>query len=81
MSEFYRNLWEKNLPRIEALRQAQLAMLNHYDPKSKSLRGAGGTVAVDSEKLTGSQKEGKESSAQRTPPVYWAAFVLSGDWR
>ena len=56
-------------------------MLNGYDPKSKSLRGAGGKVAVDSEKLTRPPKEGKESGAQRTPPVYWAAFVLSGDWR
>ena len=28
MEQFYRNLWEQKLPKLEALRQAQLAVLN-----------------------------------------------------
>ena len=30
MVEFYKNLWERRLPRLESLRQAQLAMINEY---------------------------------------------------
>ncbi|MBS0266234.1 MAG: CHAT domain-containing protein [Planctomycetes bacterium] len=39
MTEFYRNLWEKKLPKLEALRQAQLKMLHEYDPKHAPNRG------------------------------------------
>jgi CHAT domain-containing protein len=81
MTEFYKNLWEKKLPRIEALRQAQLAMLNGYDPKTNSLRGGGETVNVDPKKLAQLPQGGQNVPSQRTPPSYWAAFVLSGDWR
>ena len=81
MTEFYKNLWEKKLPRIEALRHAQLTMLYGYDPKTKSLRGAGETVNVDPKKLARLPQGGQNVPSQRTPPSYWAAFVLSGDWR
>ena len=81
MSEFYKNLWQKKLPGIDALRQAQLAMLNHYDPKSHVLRGAGGPLPLIRRNFADSRSEGKEKSISRTPPVYWAAFVLSGDWQ
>jgi CHAT domain-containing protein len=83
MTEFYKNLWDKtkNVSRIEALRQAQLKMLNHYDAKAGSLRGAGETINVDPKKLRSSRGEDNAESQSRTPPVYWAPFVLSGDWR
>jgi hypothetical protein len=29
MVEFYRNLWERRLPKLQALRQAQLAVMRH----------------------------------------------------
>jgi CHAT domain-containing protein/tetratricopeptide (TPR) repeat protein len=81
MSEFYNNIWERKLPRIEALRQAQIAMLHRYDVKSRTLRGPGGTVPLDVEKLAEARERGSEVPAARTPPLYWAAFILSGDWR
>jgi CHAT domain-containing protein len=81
MGEFYKNLWQKKLPKIEALRQAQLAMLNDYDPEKQQLRGAGEAVSIDPKKLSKSGIESKEQSTSRTPPLHWAAFVLSGDWR
>jgi CHAT domain-containing protein len=89
MEDFYTNLWEKRLTRLEALRQAQLAVL----------RGPG-RVAVRAEQLQrelakldpvvalrgGSKKavplpEGGrvEEKSRRSHPAYWAAFVLSGD--
>jgi CHAT domain-containing protein len=42
MAEFYRNLWEKKLSKLESLRQAQITMLRSYDPKAGKLRGVGG---------------------------------------
>jgi CHAT domain-containing protein/tetratricopeptide (TPR) repeat protein len=72
MTEFYKNLWEKKLPKLEALRQAQLTLIKDYS------RHANG-------KPDGAPDKPAQASAtgvvERTPAVYWAAFVLSGDWR
>jgi CHAT domain-containing protein len=67
MMRFYENLWKKKLPRLEALRQAQLWML-----KEGASRGMI-DVKVPRDRLP-------EEDA-RLPPYYWAAFTLSGDWR
>jgi CHAT domain-containing protein/tetratricopeptide (TPR) repeat protein len=61
MREFYRRVWSKDpISKAEALRQAQLWMLENWKPR--------GTL---------------ERPAPQGPPspYYWAAFVLSGDWR
>ena len=76
MVEFYRNLWEKKLGKLESLRQAQLTMLRRYDPKTKQLRGL---KIVDSHKV-GSQKTVERDTRGSLSPFYWAGFVLSGDW-
>jgi CHAT domain-containing protein/tetratricopeptide (TPR) repeat protein len=69
MAEFYRNLWERNLPKGEALRQAQLKMLRG------ELRPRG------SEPGDGRGLRRPAPAASYSEPYYWAAFVLSGDWR
>lgn len=61
MGELYKNLWGRKLGKLEALRQAQLALLRRYDPEGRRL-GATHLEGV-------------------LPPLYWAAFTLSGDWR
>ena len=79
MVEFYRNLWKKKLGKLEALRQAQLTMLLRYDPQQQQLSVTGKPRKVDpeaSEKLPEKPRGG-----ERLPPFFWAAFVLSGDWR
>jgi CHAT domain-containing protein len=63
MERFYENLWDKKLPPVEALRQAQLWMLRERGPRGLA------------------PLEGEPQTSQRLPPYYWAAFVLSGDWR
>jgi len=73
MQRFYENLWDRKLGKLEALREAQLWMMKDQsalaagNPADKSARGA--EVIKDI------------PSSARLPPLYWAAFVLSGDWR
>ena len=69
MERFYSNLWNKRMGKLEALREAQLWMLRGRDAQSVGrLRG----LAAEDDDLP---------AAQGVPPRYWAAFVLSGDWR
>jgi CHAT domain-containing protein/Flp pilus assembly protein TadD len=69
MERFYDNLWAKKLSRLEALREAQLWMLREG---RKNVRG------LDLEKVE--RPKGRPAD-ERLPPSFWAAFVLSGDWR
>jgi tetratricopeptide (TPR) repeat protein len=69
MSEFYRVAWDRDniVSRAEALRRAQLSVLKE---------GKGRGLGKNAEKLPKGAKP-----ETRLPPYYWAAFVLSGDWR
>jgi CHAT domain-containing protein len=79
MEQFYTNLWDKKLPKLEALRQAQLTVLNNpglvdrarreLDAKAVDLPGGGVPVPPP------------DRSRMRSDPVQWAAFVLGGDGR
>jgi CHAT domain-containing protein/tetratricopeptide (TPR) repeat protein len=71
MKEFYANIWERKMNRSEALRQAQVAMLKRYDPKTRTLRSRGIKLI----------EQPGQSQTLRLPPVYWAAFTLCGDWQ
>ena len=57
------------MPKLKALREAQLWMLEE-GTKPGVLRG-----------MVREEEPEKGQSGGRTPPYYWAAFVLSGDWR
>ncbi len=69
MVEFYKNLFQKRLGKLESMRQAQLAML---DGKLYNLPSQNGTDQTT---------EADESGRAALPPRLWAAFVLNGDWR
>ncbi|MBY0232287.1 MAG: CHAT domain-containing protein, partial [Gemmataceae bacterium] len=71
MGDFYGQLWTKKdaVGKAEALRRAQLAMLF-----GKTLDGKPRGAGTKPEKLP-------KDDGKRLPPFYWAAFVLSGDWR
>jgi CHAT domain-containing protein len=68
MEEFYTNLWHNHLSPLESLRQAQLAMLR-------------GTVKAGQERGLHRLDVLPKTSTGKLSPYYWAAFVLSGDWR
>jgi CHAT domain-containing protein/Flp pilus assembly protein TadD len=73
MREFYRLKEEKKLPKVEALRQAQLSLLN-------------GTIKPLPHQ--DSPTDGDEKSARRAEqlesyahPYFWAPFILMGNWK
>jgi CHAT domain-containing protein len=68
MQRFYENLWDKKMGKLAALREAQIWMLRDDGNRGLNL--------VSPEKLP----TDKAANAGM-PPFYWAAFVLSGDWR
>jgi CHAT domain-containing protein/tetratricopeptide (TPR) repeat protein len=79
MRRFYEQVWGKGkLTKLEALRQAQLAMLQQGLRDPRLVRG------VFNPK-TGAGKTKRPPAIRdgggRLAPAYWAAFVLSGDWR
>ncbi len=65
MKRFYHNLWKEEMSRLDALREAQLWMLKE-GPRRDARITTTGAEPVE---------------ARRSPPYYWAPFVLSGDWR
>jgi len=81
MIEFYKNLWEKKLGRLESLRQAQLAMMRSYDPVTGTLRGFSWVSKPIEPTQPPQEKQPASKAGRPLPPFYWAAFVLSGDWR
>jgi CHAT domain-containing protein len=96
MEEFYSNLWTRKLPKLEALRQAQLAVLRHPERVAKradelrqqlAKRGVPADVLASrgfdwkEEKLPDAAAGSTVSTARRSHPALWAAFVLSGDYR
>ncbi len=95
MEQFYANLWSKKLPKLEALRQAQLTVLNKPDlvkarredlaMKRGRQEGTHGTGRAARGRRQGSEVAGgRDDRARNWPsprsnPALWAAFVLSGD--
>jgi CHAT domain-containing protein len=84
MEQFYTNLWVKKQQKLEALRQAQIAVLN--DPGSVTKRRAelakGRGIGETAAKLPeGGRVVPPSPRDTRGDPSLWAAFVLSGDQR
>ncbi len=87
MEQFYANLWQRGLPPLEALRQAQLFVLKN---RNEVVRQGGQLKAdllqrgVPAEVLAarGLGKEAgmlpREGQEAASPVAWWAAFVLSG---
>jgi CHAT domain-containing protein/Tfp pilus assembly protein PilF len=70
MTRFHRNLWQRKMSKLEALREAQVWMIQ--EGRNHPELG-----------LRGGLERPEPKSNERDPvsPFYWAAFVLSGDWR
>ncbi len=81
MKVFYHKLWMEKLSPLDALREAQLAILNHpenIDTLATS-RGQEFVIAVNERKPKSSVPQNERT--RRGLPRLWAGFELSGDWR
>jgi CHAT domain-containing protein/tetratricopeptide (TPR) repeat protein len=78
MALFYQNLWEKDLPPIEALRQAQLQIYRHPDKIIELAAGFRGNFKEVAGSGEAAVKPGPDGKAH---PRLWAAFTLSGPGR
>jgi hypothetical protein len=81
MEQFYENLWHKGLGKLESLRQAQLAVLNHPEWIDKRREELKIQLAARGLALTSRPLPERSKTHGRSHPAHWAAFVLSGDWR
>ncbi len=85
MERFYLHLWGKKRGKLEALRQAQIDVLRHpqwvEEQGRRLLASAGASVrrARGLGEAVDVVVEGKKE--RRSPPAWWAAWQLSGDWR
>jgi len=85
MEHLYTNLWHKDKPlgKLEALRQAQLFVLRNPDKvraRAEELKAEAAKRGILGDVATDLPDGGKiEPVAKRSPPAWWAAFVLSGD--
>jgi CHAT domain-containing protein/tetratricopeptide (TPR) repeat protein len=78
MALFYRNLWQKDLPPVEALRQAQLEIYRNPGKIAELAEGFRGKFV----EVPGSAEEtAKPGSDGKAHPRQWAAFSFSGPGR
>jgi CHAT domain-containing protein/tetratricopeptide (TPR) repeat protein len=76
MQLFYRNLWQKKQPPLEALRQAQLALYHHPEQLAGLARGE--RTAFERVELPRKAGHPAAAQGQHAPVRQWAAFTLSG---
>jgi CHAT domain-containing protein len=81
MERFYTHLWAEKLPRLEALRQAQLDVLRNPSLTTRRTQQSPRGISPTAEPLKsgGTVESTKSAMMGRCDPALWAAFLLSGD--
>lgn len=81
MEEFYANLWVKKLPKLDALRQAQLTVLRDPERVDQKRQFLGAESKKRGLGMLSKPLPGGGKIDNRSHPALWAAFILSGDGR
>lgn len=81
MVEFYRNLFERHMDKLEALRQAQLSMLRGSLSADVELANRGLGKATRLPAAISPTTEPAPTATTARHPRYWASFVLSGNFK
>jgi CHAT domain-containing protein len=80
MALFYHHLWEKNLPPLQALRQAQLELYRHPEAVRALARRRGPAFDKAVKRVARPTAKG-QGRRGRAPVKHWAGFTLSGAGR
>jgi len=82
MREFYR-LKRANVPwsKAEALRQAQIAMLEGKEIRSERASDEGRGIKIANETEGGMKAFRRDAKARFGHPHYWAPFILIGNFK
>ncbi|GJD19283.1 TPR domain protein [Rivularia sp. IAM M-261] len=75
MQLFYKNLATGNITKSEALRQAQISLLNGNNSTSRNPEKRGITVNIK----PGASSRNEKSQSGYSHPYYWAPFILIGN--
>ncbi|MDA1054598.1 MAG: CHAT domain-containing protein [Planctomycetota bacterium] len=81
MEHFYQNLWVDRLPKLEALRKAQIVVMKNpqlVEQRRHKLQAAGTRIPDFTNPVHVSPTT---NDNRTTSPANWAGFVLAGDWR
>ncbi len=82
MAKFYHELWVKNRPPVEALREAQLFVYLRPDLVAELAGDDRGPPRVhEARRREILERGGQPAGPRRSPAKLWAAFVLSGTGR
>jgi CHAT domain-containing protein len=80
MALFYHHLWKKNLPPLQALRQAQLELYRHPGALRALARSRGPAFDKALKRVARPPAKGQKRKGH-SPVKHWAAFTLSGAGR
>ena len=78
MALFYRNLWERKQPPLQALRQAQLTLMRHPGAVPLLAKERGPNFDKVVKRVEEAPAEPSPDKGDAAPVKHWAAFVLSG---
>jgi CHAT domain-containing protein len=81
MKRFYQNLSSGNFSRLEALHEAKSWMLQSGKAKLQEATRLAIQRGERVRSLEPLLDDLEKLEDERLPPYFWAAFVLSGDWR
>lgn len=81
MSEFYRGRQENHLSKAEALRNAQLALLNGTLKASQTQTRRSDLAGENADNPANLPPFTKDANKPFAHPFYWSPFVLIGNWR
>jgi CHAT domain-containing protein len=83
MAGFYRQRQEQGLSKAEALREAQLALLEGRPGATVAAQGRRGAIPAGGDVLAraGAPRFAFDPAKPYAHPYFWAPFILMGNWR
>jgi CHAT domain-containing protein len=73
---------QARIPRVEALREAQLALLRaECGAQFTAIKSRGQRLGVTGQAASGQQRFADDANVLYAHPFHWTPFLLIGNWR